>query len=126
MTPIDLDRFNDMCFVDNAPYSMKVFYDLYGLKHVKVDAWVAERNDARRKIYFTIPEASPALRLEVRVTGQQKYVFSKMGLTLVTKYSFKNDKYQDLDIETNLEIKPILSGMFHSMLTFKLFIYRND
>jgi len=126
ITPINLERFNELCFQDNSPYSHKVFYELEGLKGVKVEPWFRERNDLRRKVAFTIPESNPIVRVEVKVNCVQRYEFSNQGLTLHSKYTLKHEKYAELDVETHWEVKPINSGGFSSMVVCKLFIYRND
>ena len=115
-----------MCFVDSSPYSHKLFYEHFGLKQVKVDSWLTEKIDQRRRISFIIPESSPIFRTEIRANAVQKYSFSKFGLSLLSKYTFKHEKFNDVDIETNLEIKPINSGSYKSMVTYKLFVYRGD
>lgn len=115
-----------MCFVDNSPYSHKMFYEHFGLKSVRVDYWIQEKIDNRRKLSFIIPESNPNFRSEIRVTAVQKYSYSKWGFSLITKFTFKHEKYSDLDIETNLEARPITSGSYKSMVTYKLFVYRGD
>lgn len=126
LTPVELDRFNEMCFLDNSPYNHKMFFEHFGLKSVRLENWQQERLDTKRKVTFVIPESNPIFRAEIRVSAVQKYSYSKWGLTLLTKYSFKNEKFSDLDIETNLEVKPISSGNYNTMATCKLFVYRDD
>lgn len=115
-----------MCFIDNSPYSHKMFYEHFGLKNVRVDYWLKDKADNRRKLSFMIPESNPNFESEIRVTAVQKYSYSKWGFSLITKFTFKNDKYTDIDIETNLEARPISSGAYKSMVTYKLFVYRGD
>ena len=126
MTPVQLTRFNEMCFEDSSPYNHKMFYEIYGHKAVRFDDWVEDHSDKRRKLQFVIPDSNSQLKHETKVYATQRYLHSKQSFTLLTKYNLKSEKFSELDVETLLEGKSIQSGRFCSMITCKLFIYRDD
>lgn len=115
-----------MCFLDDSPYSHRVFYELLGLKAIRVEKWVKERNESRRKINFIIPETNSTFKQEIRVSATENYTFCYSNLTLQTKYSFKNPAFAGLSIETLLDIKAINMGEFQSLVTHKLFLFTDD
>lgn len=76
LTPLTLERFNNMCFKDSAPYSCKHWMELLGRKGVTLSQWVRSTTESNREISYTLSGGAWLSKTsDVKITAHQTYSY---------------------------------------------------
>jgi hypothetical protein len=76
LTPLTLERFNNMCFKDNAPYSFKHWMELLGRKDVVLGQWDRTTVSSSRVLSYTLPGGAWLSKTsDVKITAKQTYTY---------------------------------------------------